>query len=82
MNFRAKFTQERYFQSTTEQAVQGLEAFAFCVVSVNSTVVFKRFEDLKDLIVLSILKTKWLYLASWALFILKLYNVFQRALRK
>ena len=40
----------------TEQAVQGLLAFAFCVVSVNSTVVFKHFEDLKDLIILNILK--------------------------
>ena len=27
-----------YFQSKTEQAVQGLQAFAFCVVNVNSTV--------------------------------------------
>ena len=40
----------------TEQAVQGLLAFAFFVVSVNSTVVFKHFEDLKDLIILNILK--------------------------
>ena len=41
---------------TTEQAVQGLQAFAFYVVNVNSSVVFKHFEDLKDLIILSILK--------------------------
>ena len=39
-----------------EEAVQGLQAFAFCVVNVNSTVVFKHFEDLKDLIILNILK--------------------------
>ena len=61
----------------TEQAVQGLQAFAFCVLNVNSTVVFKHFEDLKDLIILNILKKKWLCLASWALFILKLYKAFQ-----
>ena len=41
-----------------EEAVQGLQAFAFCVVNVNSTVVFKHFEDLKDLIILNILKEK------------------------
>ena len=35
----------------TEQTVQGLQAFAFCLVKLNSTVVFKRFEDLKDLII-------------------------------
>ena len=34
----------------TEQAVQGLQVFAFCVVNADSTVVFKHFEDLKDLI--------------------------------
>ena len=43
----------------TEQVVQGLDAFAFCVVSVNSTVVYKHFEDLKDLIILNILKEIW-----------------------
>ena len=32
----------------TEQTVQGLQAFAFCVVNVNSTVVFKHFEDFKE----------------------------------
>ena len=42
----------------TEQAVQGLQAFAFCVVNVNSTVVFKHFADLKDLITLNINKVK------------------------
>ena len=42
----------------TEQAVLGLQAFAFCVVNVNSTVVFKYTEDLKDLIILNILKEK------------------------
>ena len=58
LSFGIKFTQKRYFQSKTEQAVQGLQAFAFYVVNVNSTVVFKHFEDLKDLIILSILKEK------------------------
>ena len=42
----------------TEQAVQGVEAFAFCVVNFNSTVIFKHFEDLKDLSILNILKEK------------------------
>ena len=42
----------------TEQAVQGLQAFAFRVVNINSTDAFKNFEDLKDLIILSISKIK------------------------
>ena len=58
LSFWTKFTQKRYFQLKTEQAVQGLQAFAFCVVNVNSTVVFKHFEDLKDLIILNILNEK------------------------
>ena len=41
-----------------EQAVQGLQAFAFCVVNVNSMVVLEHFEDPKNLIVLNILKEK------------------------
>ena len=32
--------------------------FAFCVVNVNSAVVLKHFEDLRDLIILKILKEK------------------------
>ena len=47
-----------YFQSKTEQGVQGLQAFAFCIVKINSTLVFKQLEDLKDLIILNILKEK------------------------
>ena len=35
LSFWTKFTQKGYFQSKTEQAVQGLQAFAFCVVNVN-----------------------------------------------
>ena len=71
----------------TEQAIQGLQEFAFCVVKVNSAVVFKHFEDLKDLIILNILKEKLPHLkieslSSWALFILKLHNAFQTALCK
>ena len=63
-----------------EQAVKGPQVFPFCIVNVNSAVVFEHFEDLKDLIILNILKEK--YLASWAFFILKLYEVFQTALCK
>ena len=47
-----------HFQSKTEQAVQGLQVFAFCVVNVNSTVVLKHFENLNDFIILNILKEK------------------------
>ena len=42
----------------TEQAVQELQAFAFCIVNVNSSVGLKHFEYVKDLIILSILKEK------------------------
>ena len=72
-----------YFQSKTEQVVQGLQAFV--ILNVNVTVAFEHFEDLKNLIILNILKEKlviWLSLASWALFILKLYKAFQTALCK
>ena len=51
------FPKKGYFQFKTE-AVQELEAIALCVVIVNSTVVFKHFEDLKDLIIWKILKEK------------------------
>ena len=42
----------------TEQAVQELQALAFCIVNVNSSVVLKHFEYVKDLIIFSILKEK------------------------
>ena len=42
----------------TEQAVQGPQVFAFWVVNVNSTVVFKHFDDVRDFIFLNILKQK------------------------
>ena len=38
--------------------VQGLQAFAFYVVNVNSTVVFEHSEDLQNFITLNILKEK------------------------
>ena len=41
--FWNKPTQKRYFQSKTEKAVQGLQAFAFCVVNFNSTAVELKF---------------------------------------
>ena len=47
---------KRYFQSKTEQEVQGLQTYIICVANVSSTVVFKHFEGLKDLIILNILK--------------------------
>ena len=82
LSFWTKFTQKRYLQLKTEQAVQGLEAFAFCVVNVNLAVVFKHFEDIEDLIFWTFWKKNWLCLAAWALFILKLYKAFQTALAK
>ena len=80
LTFWTKFNQKRSFQSKTEQAVQVLQAYAFCVVNVSSTV--KHFEDLKDFITLNIWEKNLLCLASWALFILKLYKAFQIALLK
>ena len=66
-----KFTQKVYFQSKTEQTVQGLQAFAFNVANVNSTVVFKHFEYLKDLIIWNILKEKLVMSCLLASFYLK-----------
>ena len=76
MSFWTKFTQKRYFQLKTEQAVQGLQAFAFCVVNVNSTVVFKLFEDIKDLIILNILKEKLIMSCLQGSFYLKIVQSF------
>ena len=56
----------------TEQAVQGLQAFAFCVVNLNSAVVFKVFEDIKDLIILKILKEKLVMSCLMGSFYLKI----------
>ena len=58
VSFWTKFTKKKYFQSKTEQAVEGLQAFVFYVVNVNLTVVYKHYEDLEDLIILNILKEK------------------------
>ena len=79
-SFWTKFIQKGYFQSTAEQAVQGLQAFAFYIVNVNPTVLFKHFKDLKDRTILNILKKNWLCLSNWALFIWILCKVFQTAL--
>ena len=55
VSFWTKFSQKSYFQSKTEQAVKGLQAFPFCVVNVNSTAVFEHFEDLTNLNILKLL---------------------------
>ena len=47
-----------HFQLKTEQAVYKLQAVAFFIVNVNSNVVFKHFKDLKDSIILDIMKEK------------------------
>ena len=72
LSFWTKFTEKSYFQLKTEQAVQGLQSFAFYVVNVNSTVVFKHFEDLKDLITLNILKEKLVMTCFLGSFYLKI----------
>ena len=72
LSFWTKFTEKSYFQLKTEQAVQGLQSFAFYVVNVNSTVVFKHFEDLKDLITLNILKEKLVMTCLLGSFYLKI----------
>ena len=59
LSFWAKFTQKRYFQLKKEQIIQVLQAFVFCVVNFYSNLVSKYFEDLKDLIILNILKDKF-----------------------
>ena len=72
LSFCTKFTQKAYFQSKTEQAVQGLQVFAFCVVKVNSTVVFEHFEDHKNLIIWNILKEKFVISCPLGSFYLKI----------
>ena len=42
----------------TEQIVEGLQASVFCVVNFNSMVVSECFKDLKNQIILIILKEK------------------------
>ena len=72
LSFWTKFTQKRYFQSKTEQAVQELQEFVFWVVNVNSTVVFKHIENLKDLNILNILKEKLVMSSILGSFYLKI----------
>ena len=71
-----------YFQLKTEQAVQGLQEFALCVANVNSAAVFEHFKDLKNLIILSILKAKLVISCLLGSFYLKLCKAFQTALYK
>ena len=85
LSFWTKFIEKGYFQLKTEQAVHRLQAFAFCVVNVNSTVTFEHLKISK----ISLFWTFWmrncwncLSLASWALFIFKLYKDFQTTLCK
>ena len=69
-----------YFQSKTDKIYTTIEflhiQISLCI-KFHFEHVFKHFEDLKNIIMLDILKKKWLCLASWALFILKLYKAFQ-----
>ena len=52
LSFWTNVSQAQYLTQEIQQAVQELQAFAYGVVNVNSTVVFKHFECLKDLKVL------------------------------
>ena len=72
LKFLSKLTQERDFQLKTEEAVQGLQACAFYVVNVNSVIVFKHFEDPKDLIILNISKEKLVMSSLLGSFYLKI----------
>ena len=47
-----------------EQAVQELQAFAFCVENVNSTAIFKHFKDLKISLFWTLVNSK-LLVKSW-----------------
>ena len=73
-----------YFQSKTDKIYTTIEflhiQISLCI-KFHFEHVFKHFEDLKNIIMLDILKKKWLCLASWALFILKLYKAFQTTVR-
>ena len=60
LSFRTKFAQKRYFQLKTEQAVQGLQTFAFCEVKISWTIVFKNCQVLKEFIIWVLEKSKWL----------------------
>ena len=71
--------QKRYFQLKTEQVAQGLQEFAFCVVSLNSAVVFTHFEDLKYLIILNILKEKLVMPSLLGSFYLKIIQSFSNS---
>ena len=55
LSFWTKFTQKKVFPVENRTSSQ-TTTFAFYVVNVNSTVVFKHSECLKDLIILKILK--------------------------
>ena len=59
LSYWTKFTWKKYFKLKADQSVPGLQAFVFCVVNVNWTVVFKDFAYFKNLIILLTLKTKF-----------------------
>ena len=56
LSFGIKFTQKGY--NRTKQKSNKPQALAFCVVNINSTIVFEHFGDLKNLIIFNILKEK------------------------
>ena len=74
MTFWTKFTQKMYFQLKTEQAVQGLQAFPFCVVKLIQLLFWNILKILKISWFGAFWKKYWLCLVSWALLVLKLYS--------
>ena len=58
LSFCTKFPQKKVFPVENRTMSPRNTSLCIYIVNVNSTVVFKHFEDLKDLIILSILKEK------------------------
>ena len=69
---------KKYFHLKTTISPR-LQAFAICVVNVNSTVVFKHFEDLKNLITLNILKEKLIMSCLLGSFYFKIVQSFSNS---
>ena len=75
MSFFTKCTPKKVFPVEKRTSNPGATPVCFLLSKLKfSTVVFKHFEDLKDLIILNILKEKLVCLASWALIILKSFS--------
>ena len=56
LNFLTKCTRKRY--DRPKQPIQQTKRVCFCIGNINSMIVFEHFRDLKNLIILNILKEK------------------------